>query len=176
MSRKLIVYIASSLDGFIAGPNDDLSFLSIVEKEGQDYGYSKFIETIDTVILGRKTYDWVIKNAGELSYPKQQVYVITRTKKDSHDKIKFYNEDLAKLVNQLKSEDGNDIFCDGGAEIINYLLNNNLVDEFVISIIPTLLGQGIRLFQDKKIKYKLTLISTEQFDTGLVQLKYKITQ
>lgn len=176
MSRKLIVYIASSLDGFIAGPNDDLSFLSIVEKESQDYGYSKFIETVDTVILGRKTYDWVIKNAGELSYPNQQVYVITRTKKDNYDKINFYNEDLAKLVNQLKSEEGKDIFCDGGAEIINYLLNNNLVDEFVISIIPTLLGQGIRLFQDKKLKHKLTLISTEQFETGLVQLKYKITQ
>jgi dihydrofolate reductase len=176
MPRKLIVYIASSLDGYIAGPNDDLSFLSIVEKDGQDYGFAKFLDSVDTVVLGRKTYDWVIKNAGQLSYPTQKVFVITRNKKENSEKVEFYNQDLKELVDNLKSTEGKDIFCDGGAEIVNYFLNNNLVDELVISVVPTLLGQGVRLFQDKKLKHKLNLVSTEQFDTGLVQLKYKIIQ
>ena len=64
MARKLILYIATSLDGFIAKPNDDLSFLSMVQEEGEDYGYTSFIETIDAVIVGRKTYDWVMAEVG----------------------------------------------------------------------------------------------------------------
>ena len=62
MERKVILYIACSLDGYIAQPNDDLSFLSIVEKEGEDYGYADFIKKVDTVVLGRKTYDWIMKH------------------------------------------------------------------------------------------------------------------
>ena len=62
--RKLSLFIASSLDGYIAKPNDDLSFLKLVEKEGEDYGYAKFTSTIDTIIIGRKTFDYVLKEIG----------------------------------------------------------------------------------------------------------------
>lgn len=78
--RKLILYIASSLDGFIAKPNDDLSFLSIVHKEGEDYGYADFISTVDTVILGRKTYDWVLNHAA-FPHADKNAYVITSTER-----------------------------------------------------------------------------------------------
>lgn len=75
--RTLSLYIATSLDGYIAKPNDDLSFLKLVEKEGEDYGYAKFIATIDTIILGRKTYDWVLKEIGSSHYDNgdRNVYV-----------------------------------------------------------------------------------------------------
>ncbi|MGN6802318.1 MAG: dihydrofolate reductase family protein, partial [Ginsengibacter sp.] len=79
--RSLTIYIAASLDGYIAKPNDDLSFLKLVEKEGEDYGYAEFTKTIDTIILGRKTYDWVVREIGSSHYDngERNVYVITRT-------------------------------------------------------------------------------------------------
>tara|TARA_R110002049_G_scaffold9407_6_gene47952 strand:+ start:80 stop:316 length:237 start_codon:yes stop_codon:yes gene_type:complete len=77
--RKLSLFIATTLDGYIAKPNDDLSFLKLVEKEGEDYGYSEFTSNIDTIILGRKTYDYVLKEIGSSYYDNGQrdVFVIT---------------------------------------------------------------------------------------------------
>lgn len=173
--RKLIIYIATSLDGYIAKPNDDLSFLKLVEKEGEDYGYAEFTATIDTIILGRKTYDWVLKEIGSFHYDNgdRNVYVITRTEKPSVGKTTFYTGDLSELVHQLKSQDGKNIYCDGGAEIINELLKKDLIDEMIISVIPILLGNGTRLFKDGRPEQLLELISTKTFETGLVQMHYK---
>ncbi|MES2618875.1 MAG: dihydrofolate reductase family protein [Bacteroidota bacterium] len=173
MNRKLIVYIATSLDGYIAKPNDDLSFLSIVAKEGEDYGYTSFIETIDTVILGRKTYEWVMTQVPEFPHADKQSFVITRTPRESIGNTHFYSGSLQSLVAQLKSEKGNNIFCDGGAEIVHALLKEKLVDELIISIIPIMLGNGTRLFKDERPEQLLTLISSKQFETGLVQVHYK---
>ena len=121
--RTLSLFIATSLDGYIAKPNDDLSFLKLVEKEGEDYGYAKFTSTIDTIILGRKTYDWVLREIGASHYDngERDVYVITRTGRPDVGRTKFYTGDLTELVRQLKSENGKNIYCDGGAEIVNEL-------------------------------------------------------
>jgi dihydrofolate reductase len=173
--RILSIYIATSLDGYIAKPNDDLSFLKLVEKEGEDYGYAKFTATIDTIILGRKTYDWVLNKIGASHYDngERNVYVITRTGKPGIGKTTFYTGDLTELVQQLKSGNGKNIYCDGGAEIINELLKNDLIDEMIISIIPVLVGNGTRLFQDGRPEQQLELVHTKTFETGLVQLHYK---
>jgi len=146
--RKLSLFIAISLDGYIAKPNDDLSFLKLVEKEGEDYGYAEFTANIDTIIIGRKTYDWVLREIGTSHYDngERDVYVITRTAKPRVGRTIFYTENLTDLIRQLKSENGKDIYCDGGAEIVNELLKNNLIDEFIISIVPVLVGNGTRLF------------------------------
>lgn len=173
--RKLIIYIATSLDGYIAKPNDDLSFLKLVEKEGEDYGYKEFTKTIDTIILGRRTYDWVVKEMGASHYDNgdRNVYVITRNTREPVGKTQFYTEDLTKLVQQLKAENGKNIYCDGGSEIINELLKNDLIDEFIISVIPILLGNGTKLFKDGRPEQTLEFISAKTFDTGLAQLHYK---
>ncbi|MEO6681197.1 MAG: dihydrofolate reductase family protein [Ginsengibacter sp.] len=173
--RKLIIYIASSLDGYIAKPNDDLSFLKLVEKNDEDYGYAAFIATIDTIILGRKTYDWVIKEIGASYYAngERNVYVITRTERPAAGKAIFYTGDLTELIQQLKSEEGKNIFCDGGAEVIDALIKDDLIDEYIISIIPVLLGSGTKLFKDNRPEQELELISSKSFDTGLTQLHYK---
>lgn len=173
--RKISLFIAMSLDGYIAKPNDDLSFLNLVEKEGEDYGYAKFIDTIDTLIVGRKTYDYVLKNIGASHYDNGQrdVYVITRTERQNVGRTTFYTGDLTELVKKLKSEKGTNIYCDGGAEVINILLQHNLIDEFIISVIPVLLGNGTRLFKDGRPEQTLTLITAQTFETGLVQLHYK---
>lgn len=172
-NRQLILYIAMSLDGYIAKPNDDLSFLSIVAKEGEDYGYTDFVSTIDTVILGRKTYDWVMKQIGEFPHADKNAYIITRTARPTIGKTIFYTGDLTDLVRKLKSENGKNIFCDGGAEIVNELLKNDLLDEIIISVIPILVGNGTRLFKDGRPEQKLKLINVKTFETGLTQLHYK---
>ena len=171
MSRKLFIYIASSLDGYIAGPGDDLSFLDVVDKEGEDYGYNDFISTVDTVILGRRTYDWVTRKV-DFPHSDKETYVITRTPRSSKGKITFFTGDLKELVTALKKAPGKNIFCDGGAEIIHELLKHDLIDEFVIAVIPVLLGNGIRLFKDDRPELKLEFISFKSYDTGLVQLHY----
>lgn len=173
--RKLSLFIAASLDGYIAKPNDDLSFLKLVEKEGEDYGYAAFTAGIDTIILGRKTYDYVLREIGTSHYDNGQrdVYVITRTAQPPKGRTTFYTGNLNDLVQQLKSGRGKNIYCDGGAEIINTLLQHDLIDEFIISIIPVLVGNGTRLFKDNRPEQQLEFINAKSFESGLIQLHYQ---
>jgi dihydrofolate reductase len=173
--RKLSLFIASSLDGYIAKPNDDLSFLKWVEREGEDYGYVEFTKTIDTIILGKKTYDYVVKEIGSAHYDngERDVYVITRTERPGVGKTRFYTGSLTELMQRLKSGSGKGIYCDGGAEIINELLKSDLVDEIIISIVPILVGNGTRLFQDGRPEQLLELIYAKTFESGLTQVHYK---
>ena len=173
--RKISLFIAMSLDGYIAKPNDDLSFLKLVEKEGEDYGSAEFTSKIDTIIIGRKTYDYVLNEIGASHYDNGQrdIYVITRTERPQVGRTIFYTGNITELVKQLKSESGKNIYCDGGAEVINELLKYNLIDEFIISVIPVFLGNGTRLFKDGRPEQILEFITVKTFETGLAQLHYK---
>ena len=172
-NRKVILYIAMSLDGYIAKTNDDMSFLSIVQQEGEDYGYTDFVNSVDTVIMGRKTYDWVMTQVPEFPHNDKATYIITRTSKPSIGTTHFYTDNLKTLISELKNKEGKNIFVDGGAEIVNELLKENLIDEFIISIIPVLLGEGTKLFNDGRPELRLKLISARSYDKGLTQLHYK---
>jgi dihydrofolate reductase len=174
--RKVVLYIAMSLDGYIAGPNDDLSFLSIDELEGEDYGYSEFISSVDTVIMGRKTYDWVMKQVTVFPHANTETYIITRTAKPSKGKTVFYTGNLRDLVLSLQGKEGKNIFVDGGAEIVNELLQENLIDECYIAVIPTLLGDGVRLFKIGITEQRLLLLNSIHFPNGLIQLHYKMNE
>lgn len=169
--RNVVSYIAVSLDGYIAGPDGDISFLSGVEREGEDYGYSAFMNTVDTIILGRRTYDKV-KDIG-FGYPgDKEVYIITHSVGADETTLKYYSGPLKNLISDLRQEPGKSIFCDGGADVLNQLLQDNLIDEFIISIIPVILGEGVRLFRDGRPGLDLKLVSSRDFDSGLVQLHY----
>ena len=170
--RKVILFIAMSLDGYIAKPNDDISFLSMVDQEDEDYGYKDFIATVDAVIMGRRTYDKVLSMGFDFPHSHVDAYIVTRTHRPTIGTIKFYTGSLQELVAKLKSQPGKNIFVDGGALVVNELLKDNLIDEFIISIIPTLLGDGISLFKGGCPEAPLKLISSTQFDRGLVQLHY----
>jgi len=147
----------------------------MVEQEGEDYGYVAFTETIDTIIVGRKTYDYVLDHIGPAHYDNGQrdVYVITRREKPRAGRTVFYAGPIPELIRDLKSEHGKNIYCDGGAEVINELLRHDLVDEFIISVVPVLLGNGKRLFKDGRPEQTLQLVRVQAFETGLVQFHYK---
>ncbi len=174
--RKVISYIAASLDGYIAGIDDDLGFLSIVEQEGEDYGYKAFMQTVDTIIIGRRTYDKIISMG--FPYPGHDVdpdvYVVTHHERPTEGRIRYYTGDLTSLISELKNKPGKNIFCDGGAEVVNLLFGQKQIDELVISVIPILLGDGIRLFKDGRPEQKLILQSSSAFEKGLVQLHYLV--
>ncbi len=170
--RKVILYIAASLDGYIAKENDDLTFLSVVETPGEDYGYGDFIKTVDTVIMGRKTYDKVLSFGIDFPHHDRKCYVVSRTKKGKDDNVEFYNGGVADLISQIRETNGKDIFIDGGAELVFELMKEDLIDRFVVSIIPYFLGEGISLFKPGRQEQKLKLIDSKMFASGLVQLWY----
>lgn len=172
-NRKVVLYIAMSLDGYIAGPGDDLSFLSAVQKEGEDYGYVGFLNTIDTVIIGRKTYEWVMTQVDEFPHADLDTFIITRSPREPDGRIQFYGGALDSLINEIKSIPGKNLFIDGGAEITNELLRLKLIDEMIISVIPVILGDGVRLFRQGLPQQNLRLISCRSYDTGLVQYHYR---
>ena len=172
-NRKVVLYIAESLDGFIAKEDNDISWLSIVEKTNEDYGYNDFVNTIDTVIMGRKTYEKVLSFGIEFPHKYKKCYVLSRTLEGTNENVQFYDGNINGLIKILKSESGKSIFVDGGAEVIREFRNKNLIDEYIISIIPVLLGKGIRLFKDADMENKLKLIESKVFDSGLVQLRYE---
>lgn len=175
-TRKVILYIACSLDGYIAQPGDDLSFLDSMQKEGEDYGYHTFIAEVDTILMGRKTYDWVVNAVGKFPHEDTETYIINRTPRPAEGKVQFYTGNLITLVQELKVKPGGTIFCDGGAQLVNALLQEKLLDELIISVVPVLLGDGIRLFQDGRPELGAQLLEVKHFDTGLVQLHYQLKQ
>ncbi len=173
INRKLVLYISMSLDGYIATTDNGLDFLSIVEQEGEDYGYNDFVKSVDAVIIGRKTYEKVLEMGYEYPHTNKDVYIITRTERPSIGTFHFYTGNLSQLIGDLKNKNGKNIYCDGGAEIANELITNDLIDEYIISVIPILLGNGINLFKNGRPEQKLELVSAKPFKKGLVQLHYK---
>lgn len=171
--RETILYIATSADGYIAAPGDDLTFLAAVEEQGQDYGYARFIAGVDTVIMGRKTYDWVLAHVPQFVHADKSTFVVTRTPRPTIGSTRFYTGEVRQLVRELKSKPGKNIFIDGGAELVNYLMHFDLIDVYILSVIPVFLGRGIRLFQDGRPEQGLEFISVKSYPKGLVQMHYR---
>lgn len=174
MSRNVILYIAMSLDGYIAKENDDINFLNIVEKEGEDYGHSSFTQSIDTIFWGRKTYDKVLSFGIDFPYPDKKVIVFSKSRTGKDDNVEYFGGNLSNLIAELKSQDGLDIYCDGGAELVAELLKQKLIDKLIISVIPHLLGSGIKLFKEGVPEQNLLFQKSITFPTGLVQLYYNV--
>ena len=172
--RKLILYISCSLDGYIAGPNDDLSFLNPMQLEGEDYGYQAFVDMVDTVIVGRRTYDWVVNQGYDFPHTDKECYILTSQPRPNQGSLTFYQGDLKALVDGLKRKTGKHIFCDGGAQVVHQLLAAQLIDEITLSVVPVLLGAGTRLFNDDRPQQLLELLSSKSFESGLLQLHYKV--
>ena len=165
--RKIKLFIACSLDGFIAREDGGIDWLF-----NGDYGYNKFYDSIDTVLMGRKTYELALKL--EESYKDKRAIVFTRQKNLKKSSNVEFVSDIVSLTKKLKNSKGKDIWLVGGGEIISVLLNNNLIDEMQIFVHPIILGKGIKLFQNIKKEVRLKLAGTKNYKSGLVQLNYKV--
>lgn len=171
--RNVVLYIACSIDGYIASPEGDIEFLSKVEKEGEDYGYNDFISTIDTVIMGRKTYDKVLSFGIPYPHAEKYSYIISKQPFESKPNLEFYGGSLSMLVLKIKQKEGGDIFVDGGSEMVFQMINEDLIDKMVISTIPVLLGDGIPLFKSGMPGSDWKLEYSRSYESGLVQNCYK---
>ena len=170
--RKLILYIAMSLDGYIAGPGEDLTFLEPMALEGEDYGYAELMTHVDTMVMGRKTYDKVLSFGIDWPHPDRKTFVLSRTRSGTEEHITYFNGDLAHLIADIRSEEGQDIYLDAGGEIVAQALERDLLDQIVLSIVPVLLGGGTRLFVDGRPSQVLKLEKCLHFPSGLTPLWY----
>ena len=165
---QLILYIASSLDGYIATTAGEVDWLFT----DQDYGYTDFLASIDRLLMGRVTYEQIL-TFGNYPYSGNQGFVFSRTiQRDRDENVNFVAGDLVSFVKNLKLQNGKDIWLVGGAAIAKTCLENNLVDKFILSIHPIILGEGIALFPPPLPTLSLKLEHCQTFDSGLVQLTY----
>ncbi|MBV6441052.1 MAG: dihydrofolate reductase [Haliscomenobacteraceae bacterium CHB4] len=171
--RKLTLYIAASLDGYIAKPDGDIGWLSSVEAPPEDYGYAAFVKTVDTVIMGRKTYEKVLSFGIPWPHKGRKCYVLSKTKTGNDENVEFFNGDPGDLLAHIRQTPGLNIYCDGGADVVHELAQKDLIDQYVVSIIPVLLGEGIALFKPGRPEQNMRLTRCETFPTGLVQLHYE---
>jgi len=171
--RKLVLYIATSLDGYIATKDDSLEWLFKTEGEG-DNGYSDFYDTVDTILIGRRTYDWVIeKENGKFPYRNKKCYVFSNSTSGKNENVEFINDDIVDFTNKIKREDGGNIWIVGGSNLLYFFIKERLVDEFIISIAPTLIGSGIPLFKELDFELQLELKGLRKFNQ-FAELHYEV--
>jgi dihydrofolate reductase len=173
MNRKVFIFIATSLDGFIAREDGSLDWLSMVDSPGEDYGYNEANEDADTIIMGRKTYDKVKELSDEFPHKDKKVYILSRKERTGENNIIFTGKDPGELIRELKTLSGKNIYIDGGAQIVQELMRQDLIDEYIISVLPVFLGSGIALFGNTGRQKMLRLKYCHSFASGLVQLAYE---
>lgn len=173
--RKLVLYIASSLDGYIATNEHNLDWLFSIDGEG-DNGYSRFYDTIDTILIGRITYDWIIEHEnGSFPYQGKECYVFSKTKKEDNEHVTFIDKNIVQFLQDLKNKNGKNIWLVGGGELLSTFIKEKLVDEIIINIAPTLLGKGIPLFKNNDFQTSLTLKNINRFNQ-FVELSYEVVR
>ncbi|SFQ39074.1 dihydrofolate reductase family protein [Salibacterium halotolerans] len=171
--RSVVLFIAASLDGFIAAKNESLEWLFKVEGEG-DNGFAAFYETVDTILMGKRTYDWVMKqDFKEFPYKNKECYVFTSSPHENTGNVQFVHDDINNFVNKLKINNGKNIWVVGGGELLHSFIQEGLVDEFIITIAPTIIGSGIPLFKEGNHQLGLSLIESKTFNQ-FITLHYQV--
>ncbi|MCP4523337.1 MAG: dihydrofolate reductase [Candidatus Gracilibacteria bacterium] len=173
--RKIILNLAMSLDGYICDEDGGFDWIKGDGNKSNDtktqFNYQKFLESIDTIVMGKKAY----LDCGIENFESKKVYVATSKKNDSKcESVKIINGDISKQIVSLKEKaEGKNIWLFGGAGLTDSFIKNNIIDEYIIGIIPTILGKGRKLFLENNPEIKLQLEeSTTQ--EGIVILKYSI--
>lgn len=180
-ARRVILDLAVTLDRFIEGPNGEVDWCIM----DPDMDFNKFLNQIDTILYGRKSYDiWgqyipksedsdTDKEMWRLVHSKEK-YVFSRTQKETDNRAILINDNIVEEVNKLKKKPGRDIWLYGGSSLITTFINLGLVDEFRLSVHPIILGEGKPLFIDINKRINLQIVETKKFSSGVVQLIYRL--
>lgn len=175
-TNRIKVYITTTIDGYIARENDSLDwFFALLEPKKTDHGYAKFFSGIDTVILGRRTYEEDLKYNAEWASSKCKVYLLTTNENytPQTDNTEVIRQLDKKTVDKIRAQSQKDIWLIGGGEIISEFINLGAIDEMIICIHPIILGSGIKLFPNNPKETRFDLVKVEHFETGAVNLTYK---
>lgn len=174
--RKIIVYIATSADGYIARPDGSVDWLNRPRTAG-DYGMGAFFRSIDTILWGRKTWDLALGMGGKGGGfgPKVKNYVFSHRPPESPTPdAEFVNEPIGAFAKRLRAEAGKDIWMMGGGGLIASFLDEGEIDEFIIHLIPIFIGEGIPLIQPRHRLVPLALLSSRRYSDGVVRLHYRV--
>ena len=173
--RRVIVHIATSADGYIARSDGDLEWLTSRPAPEGFYGMNAFMKSIDTKVLGRKTYEVSLRMGARFDGRNRSIVFSRQSPPaDAPPGVEFANEPIAAFVDRLREEPGKDIWLMGGGEIIASFLDEDAIDEFVISVVPVFIGDGIPLIAPRHRHVHLDLDSVERFEDGLVQMRYRV--
>ena len=175
MPRKVIVHIGASADGYIARSDGDLEWLTSRPAPKGFYGMDAFVKSIDIKVLGRKTYEWSLRLGARFdSGARHIVFSRHAPPADTPPGVSFVNEAIGPYITRLRAQRGKDIWLMGGGEIIASFLDERAIDEFIISVTPVFIGEGIPLIARRHRQVPLDLLSTERFEDGVVQLHYGV--
>ena len=173
--REISLFIAMSLDGYIADSRGSVDWLNGQTEDGEMLDtYSLFVRDVDTVVMGWNTYHQIVTELSpeQWVYESMKTYVFTHSKHPSSEEICFTDREPEELLRELRQQAGKKIWVCGGANLVGQLREKGMIDEYYISVIPTLLGSGIRLFEEKSTEQRLELVSTQNYN-GIVELVYK---
>lgn len=173
--RKVIVHIAASADGYIARPDGDLEWLTSRPAPKGFYGMDAFVRSIDTKVLGRKTYETSLRLGAKFAAkPRTIVFSRDAPPVSAPAGVEFVSDAIGPFMDRLCSEPGKDIWLMGGGEIIASFLDAGAIDEFVISVVPVFIGDGIPLIARRHRDEPLELLGVERFADGMIQSRYRV--
>ena len=181
MPRKVICYIATSADGYIARPDGNIDWLTNPQTPREpkvgDYGYEDFVKNIDTVVWGRTTWDQVqsfMDDAPGMGGAKSYVFTSRPDTGTARKDVEFVNEPVTSFMDRLRAQPGKDVWMMGGGGIIGAFLDAGELDEFIIHVMPVFIGEGIPLIAPRHLELPLELLATKRYDDGVVMLHYKV--
>lgn len=176
--RLLSSFIACSEDGFIAPHSGDLSFLDLAHAEGEDYGYHAFKSLVDTVFMGRKTYEKVASLGHPDPHPDCRMLVFSAQPAPTiwveDERRQWCNESVTDWARRAKNHGGKGLYCDGGAQLLAALLQARLVDELIVTVVPVPLGEGLALWDSPKRLEDFDCIHERPYPNGVVQKTYRL--
>jgi dihydrofolate reductase len=173
--REIKLYIATSIDGYIVRQDGDLDWLMKYPINSEtNYGYDSFYKSVDTVIMGGQTYRDILSMDVLWPYKDKIAYVITRNPMSEKENIRFITENVVESIAELWKEEGKNIWLVGGSKLVTMLLNQDMIDEMIITIIPVILGSGILLFPDNPKESGWSIKENETYKNGVFQITYKI--
>lgn len=171
---KISVFIATSLDGYIAREDGGLDWLERTPTPDEDFGFKEFMNSIDVLVMGRKTYE-VVSGFDDWPYGGKRVVVMSRTLESVREEAELFSGEIMALVSNLQADGIKHIYIDGGITISRFL-ELGMVDQMIITLIPIILGKGIRLFNPMDKEHDCRLASAQSYPSGLVQLRYELNQ